>query len=144
EIGPDGDRSLEQVRLGERDLVVLRLRALLQRHADRLTAAQEVRRLERELPEEAVELRHAGAEGELVAVLLLEPQRDVDLVVGARRLHDVHLAFLALERLEVAELVEPADAFLERLRVEQAAFGHARSEERRVGKKCRAWREPET
>ena len=38
---------------------------------------------------------------------------------------DVHLAFLALERLEVAELVQAANAVLQRLAVEDAAFGDA-------------------
>ena len=40
-------------------------------------------------PKKPFELRDAGAEGELVAVLLLELQLDVDLVVCARRLLDV-------------------------------------------------------
>ena len=71
------------------DLVVLGAVALLRGDAERLAAAEEVRGLERQLPEEAVELRHAGAERQLVAVLLLELQRDVDLVVDARRLLDV-------------------------------------------------------
>ena len=71
------------------DLVVLRAVALLRRHAEGLAAAEEVRRLERQLPEEAVVLRDAGAERDLVAVLLLELQLDVDLVLGVRRLLDV-------------------------------------------------------
>ncbi len=114
-VDADRDRPVEQVRLAERDLVLPGLRALLQRDAERLAAAEEVRRLERQLAEEPVELRHAGAERDLIAVLLLELQLDVDLVVHARRRRDVDLAFLALERLEVAELVQAADALLERL-----------------------------
>ena len=42
--------------------VVLRARPGLQRHRQALAAAEEVRRLERELAEEALELRDAGAE----------------------------------------------------------------------------------
>src|SRR5699024_10711892 len=76
------------------------------------------RRLERELAEEPVELRHAGAEGQLVAVLLLELQDHVDLVVRVGGLLDLNR--LPFERLEVPELVEAADAELQRLRVEHA------------------------
>ncbi len=61
-------------------VVVLRARPGLQRHRQALAAPQKVRRLERQLAEEALELRDAGAEAELVAVLLLELQPDVDLV----------------------------------------------------------------
>ena len=75
-----GDVAVEQERLGERERVVLRARAGRQRDREALAAAEEVRRLERQLAEEPFELRDAGAEGELVAVLLLELQLDVDLV----------------------------------------------------------------
>src|SRR5262249_34464839 len=122
DVEAGGDRPIEEIRLAERHLVLPRLRALLQRHADRLTAAEEVRRLERELAEEAVELRNAGAERQLVAVLLFELQLDVDLVVHAGGRRDVHLAFLALERLEVADLIEAADALFQRFGVEQPAL----------------------
>src|SRR6185437_2416222 len=47
------DRAVEQERFGEADLVVLRTVALLRGDAERLPAAHEVRRLERELTEEA-------------------------------------------------------------------------------------------
>ena len=52
--------------------VVLRALAALQRHGEALAAAEEVGRLERQLAEEPLELRDAGAEGQLVAVLLFE------------------------------------------------------------------------
>src|ERR1041385_6667729 len=71
-----GDRPVEQERLREADLIVLRAVALLRRHAEGLAAAEEVRRLERELPEEPLVLRHARAEGDLVAVLLFDLQPD--------------------------------------------------------------------
>ena len=77
-------RPVEQERLGERELIVLGAVALLRGDGERFAAAEEVRGLERQLAEEAVELRHAGAERQLVAVLLLELQLDVDLVVGVR------------------------------------------------------------
>ena len=73
-----GDVAVEEERLGERQLVVLRAVARLHRHGQALAAAEEVRRLERELAEEAFVLRDAGAERQLIAVLLLELQRDVD------------------------------------------------------------------
>ena len=91
------DRPVEQVRLGEGELVELRARAGRQRQRQRLAAAQEVRGRKGELAEEALELRDAGAERQLVAVLLLQRQRDVDLVLLARRLLDVD-ALLALPR----------------------------------------------
>ena len=81
DVDAGGDRPIEEERLGEPDLVVLRAVALLRRHAEGLAAAEEVRRLERELPEEALVLRDAGAERDLVAVLLLELQPDVDLAL---------------------------------------------------------------
>ena len=89
EVDAGGLRPVEQERLAEGELVVRRAAALLRRDGERLPAAEEVRRLERELAEEAVVLRDARAERELVAVLLLELQLDVDLVVGPRRLVDV-------------------------------------------------------
>ena len=115
---PDG--PVEEERLGEAELVVLRARALLQGDRERFAAAQEVRRLERQLPEEAFVLRHARAEGELVAVLLLHLEPDVDLVLGIGRLLDVDR--LVLQLLEVAQLVEAADAVLERLGVEDVVL----------------------
>ena len=89
QVDAAGDRPVEQERLGERQLIVLGAVALLRRDGEGLAAAEEVRGLERQLAEEAVELRDAGAERQLVAVLLLELQRDVDLVVRARRLLDL-------------------------------------------------------
>ena len=85
DVDAGGDRPVEQERLGERDLVVLRPRPGLERQRQRLAAAHEVRGLERQLTEEPLELRHAGAERELVAVLLLELQRDVDVALRSRR-----------------------------------------------------------
>src|SRR5205823_9460902 len=116
-----GDVAIEEERLREGQRVVLRARPGLQRHGQALAAAEEIGRLKRELAEEPLELRHAGAERELVAVLLLELQLDVDLVVDARRLVDVDV-LAALERFEVAELIEPLDAVLQRLGVEDAFF----------------------
>ena len=112
DVDAGGHRPVEEERLGECELIVLRAIALLRGRAERLAAAEEVRGLERQLAEEAVELRHAGAERQLVAVLLFELERDVDLVVGVRRLLDVD--GLAFERLEVAELIEALDAVLQR------------------------------
>src|SRR5207244_13613858 len=89
------------------------------RQREAFAAAEEVRGLERELAEEAFELRHAGAEGELIAVLLFELQLEIDFVLLARRLLDVDV-LAALERLEVAELIETLDAVLQRLDVERA------------------------
>ena len=113
-------RLVEQERLAERELIVRGAAPLLRGHREGFAAAKEVRRLERELTKEAVVLRHAGAEGQLVAVLLLELQLDVDLVVGPRRLLDANC--LALERLEVAELIQTLDAVFQRLGVEHAAL----------------------
>ena len=115
------DRAIEEERLGEADLVVLGAVALLRRHAERLAAAEEVRRLERELAEEALVLRDAGAERDLVAVLLLELQPDVDLVASASGVFWTSIAS-PFERLEVAELIQPLDAVLQRLGVEHAAL----------------------
>ena len=50
------DRTIEQERLAERQLVVLDLRAGQDREGDAFAAAKEVRRLERELAEEPLEL----------------------------------------------------------------------------------------
>ena len=79
-----GDVAVEQERLGERQLIVLRAIAGLHRDRQALAAAEEVRGLERQLAEEALVLRDAGAERQLVAVLLLELQRDVDVVLACR------------------------------------------------------------
>ena len=118
--------AVEQERLGEPERVVLRERPGLQRHRQAFAAAQKFERLERELAEEAFELRDAGAERELVAVLFLQLQPDVDLVRLVRGLLDVDVSRLAvLERLEVPELVEQLDARLERLGVEDAVFHQA-------------------
>ena len=73
-----GDVAIEQVRLGERELIVLRPIARRHLHGQALAAAHEVRRLERQLAEHALVLRHAGAEGELIAVLLRQLHRHVD------------------------------------------------------------------
>ena len=121
DVDAAGDRAVEQVRLAERQLVVLVALAGQHRHRQRFALAEKIRRLERELGEGALELRHAGAERQLVAVLLLELQGDVDLVLLARRLVDLDV-LVALERLEVAELIEVLDALLERLGVEDAAL----------------------
>ena len=51
-----GDVAVEQERLGERELIVLRPRAGLRRQRQALAAAEEVRRRERHLPEEPFEL----------------------------------------------------------------------------------------
>ena len=74
-------RPVEEERLAEGQLVVRRAAPLLRRDRERFAAAEEVRGLERKLAEEPVVLRDAGAERQLVAVLLLELQLDVDLVV---------------------------------------------------------------
>ncbi|MEZ5284458.1 MAG: hypothetical protein R2712_06550 [Vicinamibacterales bacterium] len=121
-----GDGAVEQERLGEGELVVLRARPDLQRDGERLAAAEEVGGLEGQLPEEPLELRHARAEGELVAVLLLELERDVDLALLTGGLLDVNgFAALLLDVLEVPELVQAPDAELEGLRVEGAPLVEA-------------------
>src|SRR5262249_34884225 len=124
QVEATGDVAIEQERLGERERVVLGARAGLQRQREAFAATEEVRGLERQLTEEAFELGDAGAEGELVAVLLLELQLDVDLVGRARRLLDVDV-LAALEGLEVAELIEALDAVLQGLGVERGALEHA-------------------
>src|SRR5215203_2685218 len=105
DVDAAGDVAVEQERLGERDLVILGARASLQRQRQRLAAAEEIRRLEREL----------------VAVLLFELEGDVDLVFLTRSLLDVDpLAFF--ERLEVTELIEALDAVLQRFGIERRTF----------------------
>ena len=87
-VEPGGDRLAEEIRLGEPEDIVLDALAVLERHRERLAATQEVGGLKRQLQEEAVELRGAGAERELVEVGLLELERQVDLVLdpgGASR-----------------------------------------------------------
>ena len=123
DVEPAGDIAVEEERLGEGELVVLRAVARLQRQRQALAAAEEVGRLERELAEEALVLRHARAERQLVAVLLLEGERHVDRVVAAGRLVHLHRPLVLLvDLLEVAELIQPADAVFQRLGVEHAAF----------------------
>src|SRR6185436_19652420 len=114
------DVAVEEKRLGETQAVVLRARSRLDRDREALTAPEEVRGLERQLAEKALVLRHAGAERQLVAVLLLELQPHVHPRVLAVRLVDRHVLRRAFERLEVAELIEPPDAVLQRLAVEDA------------------------
>ncbi len=121
QIDAAGDVAVEQERLGEGQRVVLRAGAGRQRHREALAPAEEVARLERRLAEEALELGDAGAEADLVAVLLFQLHLDVDLVGDARRLVDGDV-LAVLERLEVAELIEPLDAELQRFGVEHAVF----------------------
>src|SRR6185295_12044911 len=104
-----GDVAVEEERLAEGERVVLRARTGLHREGEALAAAEEVGGLERQLAEEAFELRHAGAEGELVAVLFLELQLQIDFVLLAWGLLDVDV-LSAFERLEVTQLIEPLDA----------------------------------
>src|SRR5580765_157887 len=125
DVDPAGDVAIEQERLGERGRVVLRPRAGLHRDGQALAASHEVRGLKRQLAEHAFELRHAGAERQLVAVLLFQLQLDVDLVRVGRRFLDIDLARFTLERLEITELVQPLDAELQRLGVEHAVFEQA-------------------
>src|SRR6202035_4657547 len=119
------DVAVEEERLGEPDRIILRARSGLDRHREAFAAPHEVRRLEGQLSEHAFELGHAGAEGELIAILLFELELDINLVWLGRRLLNVDLSGLPLERLEVAELVEPFDAELQRLGVEDAVFEQA-------------------
>src|SRR4051812_17661299 len=116
-----GDVAIEEERLLERKRVVLRARAGRHRQREALAAAEEVRRLEGQLTEEALEFGDAGAKRQLIAVLLFELQLDVDLVRRVGRLLDVDV-LAAFERLEVAELIEPLDAVLQRLGVEDAVL----------------------
>ena len=64
-------------------------------------------------------LRDARPERELVAILFLELEGHVDHVRLARRLVDLHVLFVAFKRLEVPELIQPADAVFQRLTVER-------------------------
>ena len=73
------------------------------------------------MQEEAVELRRAGAEGQLVEVGLLDIERQIDLVLDPRALLDLDGGVL-VEGLEVPELIEPPHAEPERLGVEHAPF----------------------
>src|SRR5262245_4101316 len=61
EVDAGRHRPVEEERLGEGELIVLGAIALLRRNAECFAAAEEVRGLERQLTEEPVELRHAGA-----------------------------------------------------------------------------------
>src|SRR4030095_7244289 len=71
----------------------------------------------------AFELRHAGAERQLIAVLLLELQRDVDLVLLSWRLLDLGIVGRILfERPEVAELIDSLEAVFQPLAVEDAVL----------------------
>src|SRR4051812_1252119 len=135
DVDAGGDRPVEQERLGEAHLVVLRAIALLQRDAEGFAAPHEIRRLERELPEEPFVLRDARAERDLVAVLLFELQLDVDLVLGVRRLLNVNR--LTLQVLEVAELIQPPDAVLQRFGVEDVAFEQPDLSSNDVVARCR-------
>src|SRR5206468_5447862 len=85
DIESAGHVAVEEERLGERERVILRPRSGLQRQREALAAAEEVRRLKRQLAEEPFELRYPGAERQLIAVLLLELQPHVDLVRLVRR-----------------------------------------------------------
>ena len=120
DVDAERHRPVEQERLAERDLIVLRAAPLLGLDRERLAAAEEVRRLERQLTEEAFELRHAGAKRQLIAVLLLERQLEVDLVVCSRCLLDADC--IPFQRFEVTELIETPDGVLQRLSVEHARF----------------------
>ena len=121
DVDAAGDRPVEQERLGEGHLIVLVARARQHRRRQRFAAAHEVRRAERELQERAFVLRIARAELQLVAVLLFQLQRDVDLVLLLRRLLDLD-RLVPLELLEVAELIQTLDAVLQRLGVEDAVL----------------------
>ena len=121
EIHPGGDRAVEEVGLADRQRVVLRALAALRVDLEGLAGAEEVRGREGGVDEGALEAAHAAAEGELVAVLLLDLEGDVDLVVRGLARADVGRA---LHRLEVAELVDPLDRHLEGLGVEHVALVH--------------------
>ena len=116
-----GDRPVEEVRLADAELVVLRAAPGLRGEGDGLAAAEEVRGREARVEECPLVAREAAAEGELVAVLLLDLEGDVDLVVGVLARLDVRRA---LHLLEVAELVHPLDRHLQGFGVEHVALVH--------------------
>src|SRR5262249_62354892 len=78
------DGPVEQVGLGDRELVVLRALPGLGRELEGLARAQEVRGREGGVDERALEAAHPAPERELVAVLLLDLERDVELVLALR------------------------------------------------------------
>ncbi len=118
-----GHRPAKDERLAERQLVVGRSGPALQRHGHAFAASEEIRRRVGKVQEQPFVLRGAGAEGQLVPVLLLDLDPHVDLRVVAGRPLDRDR--LLVERLEVAELIDPPDAVLERLRIEDAALDQA-------------------
>src|SRR5262249_30463317 len=96
----------------------LRARSTLSRHGETFATAEEIRRLERQLSEDAFELRYAGAKRQLVAILLFQLHLDVDLVVDVLNLVDGDVLAGAFERLEIPKLVQALDAVFQCLGVE--------------------------
>ena len=119
QLGARADGAVEDVGLQERDLVVAGARTGLGGQAQRLAQAQEVGGLEAAVEERPLQPRDAPAQRELVAVLLLELEGDVDLLVVPAAGAQLRRPF---QRLEVAELVQPADGQLQGLGVEDAAL----------------------
>ncbi len=115
------DRPVEEVGLADRERVVLGAAAALHVDLERLAGAEEVGGREGGVDEGALVARDAAAEGELVAVLLLDLEGHVDLVLRVLAGLDVRRA---LHRLEVAELVDALDRHLEGLGVEHVALVH--------------------
>ena len=97
---------------------------------ERVAAAEEVARVELELPEEAVELRVARAELDLVAVRVRPLDRDVDGL-----LLRVDAEVRVLLDLEVAELRDLEEALPEDLHVHDVALEDAAA---RGAAPCRA------
>ena len=100
-----------------RDVVEARVLAHLRGRAEDLPSPQEIARLERELAEELVDLRVAGAELDLVPRGLLAFERQIDL---ALLLVDAEVGLLG--DLEVAELLQLLEASLDRLHVHDSSL----------------------
>ena len=111
-----GDRPTKQVRLGESDVVVLDSFTILERQRQRFATPKKVACREPKLQEKTVELRRAGAKGQLVQVRLYEIERQIDLILVTGSLVDLD-GVPFVERLEIPQLIEPTDAVFERLGV---------------------------
>ena len=119
EVDAGGDGPVEEIGLGDGDLVVLGALAGLGGDGEGLAQAEEVGGLEAGVQERALQAGDPAAEGELVAVLLLHLEGDVELVLAPLARAQVGGA---LHGLEVAELVDALDGELQELGVEDVAL----------------------
>ena len=114
-----GDGPVEEVGLGDGDLVVLRALAGLGGDREGLPEAEEVGGLEARVQERSLQPRDPASERELVPVLLLNLERHVQLVLALLARMQLRCP---LHRLEIPELVDPLDRQLQKLRVEHVAL----------------------